>query len=230
MATVAHRIIAALKASGVERVYGLPGDSLNGFSDAIRRSDGISWEHVRHEEAAAFAHDGPALTGRLAVCAGSCGPGNLHNATVIQVNIRGRHLGRRTSIDLGLVGTVKDTITALQPLLHHKHDHDHLDRAVKHYRKTRKSLDALAVNDRDRAPIRPEYVADLVEDRRRRRGVHLDVGSPVIWAARHLTMNGRRRLIGSSTHGTMAAALPHAIGAQTPDRHRQVIAWPVTAG
>lgn len=225
MATVAHRIIAALKASGVERVYGLPGDSLNGFTDAIRRSDGISWEHVRHEEAAAFAHDGPALTGRLAVCVGSCGPGNLHNATVIQVDIRGRHLGRRTSIDLGLVGTVKDTITALQPLLHQKHDHDHLDRAVKHYRKTRKSLDALAVNDRDRAPIRPEYVADLVDRIADDDAVFtFDVGSPVIWAARYLTMNGRRRLIGSSTHGTMAGALPHAIGAQTPDRHRQVIA------
>jgi Thiamine pyrophosphate enzyme, N-terminal TPP binding domain len=79
MANVAHRIIAALKASGVERVYGLPGDSLNGFTDAIRRSDGISWEHARHEEAAAFAAAADAaLAGRLAVCAGSCGPRNLH--------------------------------------------------------------------------------------------------------------------------------------------------------
>ncbi|MBO0866827.1 MAG: ubiquinone-dependent pyruvate dehydrogenase, partial [Mycobacterium sp.] len=79
MATVAQHLIAALEATGVERVYGLPGDSLNGFTDAIRRSAGISWEHVRHEEAAAFAAAADAaLTGRLAVCAGSCGPGNLH--------------------------------------------------------------------------------------------------------------------------------------------------------
>ncbi len=65
--------------SGVRRVYGLPGDSLNGFTDAIRRSGEISWEHVRHEETAAFAAAADAaLTGQLAVCAGSCGPGNLH--------------------------------------------------------------------------------------------------------------------------------------------------------
>jgi len=60
-------------------VYGLSGDSLNGFTDAIRRSEGIRWEHVRHEEATAFAASADdALTGQLAVCAGSCGPGNLH--------------------------------------------------------------------------------------------------------------------------------------------------------
>src|ERR1700758_5126296 len=79
MATVAEHIIGALKVSGVQRVYGLPGDSLNGFTDAIRRSKGISWEHVRHEEAAALAAAADAtLSGQLAVCAGSCGPGNLH--------------------------------------------------------------------------------------------------------------------------------------------------------
>src|ERR1700757_5463682 len=79
VAPVAQHIIAALEASGVDRVYGLPGDSLNGFTDAIRRSGRISWEHVRHEEAAAFAATADAaLTGGLAVCAGSCGAGDLH--------------------------------------------------------------------------------------------------------------------------------------------------------
>src|SRR5512144_777431 len=79
MATIATQIITALAHSGVRRVYGLPGDSLNGFTDAIRRSGEITWEHVRHEETAAFAAAADAaLTGRLAVCAGSCGPGNLH--------------------------------------------------------------------------------------------------------------------------------------------------------
>ena len=77
--TVADVIVATLKASGVRRVYGLPGDSVNGFTDAIRRGGGIVWEHVRHEEAAAFAAAGEAaMTGELAVCAASCGPGNLH--------------------------------------------------------------------------------------------------------------------------------------------------------
>jgi pyruvate dehydrogenase (quinone) len=431
MATVADHVISALAISGVRRVYGLPGDSLNGFTDAIRRSDEISWEHVRHEETAAFAAAADAaLTGQLAVCAGSCGPGNLHlinglfdaqrsrvpvlaiaahiprseigseyfqethpqelfrecsvyrelvstpemlprvlemamraaveengvavvvvpgeiflqraddsgflarpirptrsvvrpddeslrqaaeilngaqavtilggagtegahdeliqaaatlsapivhalrgkefieydnpfdvgmtgllgfasgykaikeadallmlgtdfpyqqfypdNAKVVQVDIRGRNLGRRTPIDLGLVGTVKDTLAALQPLLREKNQRDHLDRSLRHYRKTRKTLDELAVNDRDRSPIRPEYVAGLADQLAADDAVFtVDVGSPVVWAARYLKMNGRRRLVGSFNHGTMACALPLAIGAQTAYRDRQVVA------
>jgi pyruvate dehydrogenase (quinone) len=431
VATVADHVISALRISGVRRVYGLPGDSLNGFTDAIRRSGEISWEHVRHEETAAFAAAADAaLTGQLAVCAGSCGPGNLHlinglfdaqrsrvpvlaiaahiprseigseyfqethpqdlfrecsvyrelvstpemlprilemamraaveesgvavvvipgeiflqkaeasgfqthpitptrsvvrpadeslqqaaeilngaeavtilggagvegchdavidlaatlgapivhalrgkefieydnpfdvgmtgllgfasgykaikeadallmlgtdfpyqqfypdNAKVVQVDIRGRNLGRRTPIDLGLVGTVKDTLVALQPLLRQKSNRDHLDRSLRHYRKTRKTLDELAVNDRDRSPIRPEYVAGLADRLAADDAVFtVDVGSPVVWAARYLKMNGRRRLVGSFNHGTMACALPHAIGAQTAFRDRQVVA------
>jgi pyruvate dehydrogenase (quinone) len=431
MATVADQVISALSAGGVRRVYGLPGDSLNGFTDAIRRSGAITWQHVRHEETAGFAAAADAaLTGRLAVCAGSCGPGNLHlinglfdaqrsrvpvlaiaahiprteigseyfqethpqqlfgecsvycelvstpemaprilemamraaveengvavvvvpgeiflarsgesgwtsrpvlptrsilrpddesvrraadllnaaervtilggagvagahdalielaatlqapivhalrgkefieydnpfdvgmtgllgfasgykaikeadtllmlgtdfpyqqfypeGATVIQVDIRGRNLGRRTPIDLGLRGTVKDTLAALQPLLRAKTHHEHLDRSRRHYAKTRASLDALAVNDRDRTPIRPEYVAALANRLASDDAVFTcDVGSPVVWAARYLTMNGRRRLIGSFNHGTMANALPHAIGAQTAYPGRQVVA------
>src|SRR5215831_21350034 len=77
--TVADVMVATLKASGVRRVYGIPGDSLNGFTDAMRRDGAIAWEHVRHEEAAGFAAAAEAaLTGDLAVCAGSCGPGSLH--------------------------------------------------------------------------------------------------------------------------------------------------------
>jgi pyruvate dehydrogenase (quinone) len=431
VATVADHVISALKVSGVHRVYGLPGDSLNGFTDAIRRSGEITWEHVRHEETAAFAAAADAaLTGRLAVCAGSCGPGNLHlinglfdaqrsrvpvlaiaahiprteigseyfqethpqdlfrecsvyrelvstpemaprilemamraaveengvavvvipgeiflqradasqwqvravvatrsvvcpgdeslrraaeilndaeavtilagagvegshdaviqvagtlgapivhalrgkefieydnpfdvgmtgllgfasgykaikeadallmlgtdfpyqqfypdNAKVIQVDIRGRNLGRRTPIDLGLVGTVEDTLAVLQPMLRQKDRRDHLDRSLRHYRKTRKTLDELAVNDRDRTPIRPEYVAGLADRLAADDAVFtVDVGSPVVWAARYVTMNGRRRLVGSFNHGTMACALPHAIGAQTAFRDRQVVA------
>ena len=77
--TIADVVVATLAASGVRRVYGLPGDSLNGLTDAIRRDDEIDWQLVRHEEAAAFAAAGEAaITGELAVCAASCGPGNLH--------------------------------------------------------------------------------------------------------------------------------------------------------
>jgi pyruvate dehydrogenase (quinone) len=431
VATIADHVIKALRISGVRRVYGLPGDSLNGFTDAIRRSGEIAWEHVRHEETAGFAAAADAaLTGGLAVCAGSCGPGNLHlinglfdaqrsrvpvlaiaahiprteigseyfqethpqdlfgecsvycelvstpemlprilemamraaveengvavvvvpgeiflqraddsgfnarpvvatqsvvrpddeslqraaailneaeavtilggagvagahdalvglaatlnapivhalrgkefieydnpydvgmtgllgfasgykaikecdallmlgtdfpyqqfypdDAKVIQVDIRGRNLGRRTPIELPLVGTVKDTLATLAPLLRQKTKRDHLDRSLRHYSKTRKRMDELAVNDRDRTPIRPEYVAGLVNQLAADDAVFTaDVGSPVVWAARYLTMNGRRRLLGSFNHGTMACALPLAIGAQTTDRDRQVVA------
>jgi len=431
VATVASKLIAALARNGVRRVYGLPGDSLNGFTDAVRRSGDVTWEHVRHEETAAFAAAADAaLTGELAVCAGSCGPGNLHlinglfdanrsrvpvlaiaahiprseigseyfqethpqdlfgecsvycelvstpemaprifemamraaveengvavvvvpgeiflaaasesdwltrpieptrsvmrpddaslrraadllnagdnvtilggagvvgahdalvrlagtlnapivhalrgkefieydnpfdvgmtgllgfasgykaikeadvllmlgtdfpyqqfypdHARVIQVDVRGRNLGRRTPIDLGLRGTVADTLAALQPLLVQKESRAHLDRSLQHYRKTRKSMDALAVNDRDRTPIRPEYLAGLADRLAADDAVFtVDVGSPVVWAARYLTMNGKRRIVGSFNHGTMACALPHAIGAQTAFPHRQVVA------
>lgn len=430
MTNVAETIVEIIEDAGVERVYGLPGDSLNGFTDAIRRTDKVAWQHVRHEEAAAFAAAAEAaLTGELTVCAGSCGPGNLHlvnglydanrsrvpvlaiaahipateigstyfqethpqelfrecsvytelvslpeqlprvleiamrtavekrgvavvvvpgeiflaenvgrkksapiraaqpvvrpgehelgiaaqilneakrvtilggagtegahrqvlqiaeklkapvvhamrgkefleydnpydvgmtgllgfasgyramescdallmlgtdfpypqfypsKAQVVQVDVRGEQLGRRTPIDLGLVGDVGDTIEALLPRLDDKSSRRHLDSSIKHYARARKSLDELADNDRNREPIHPQYVARLVSELASDDAVFIpDVGSPVVWAARYLTMNGRRRLIGSFNHGTMANALPHAIGAQSAFPDRQVVA------
>src|ERR1700684_4553654 len=77
--TVAELLVQTLAAAGVERIYGVSGDSLNGITDSIRRQKQIRWVHMRHEEAAAFAAGAEAhLAGKLAVCAGSCGPGNLH--------------------------------------------------------------------------------------------------------------------------------------------------------
>src|SRR5579871_6158896 len=77
--TVADQFVATLAAAGVKRIYGVVGDSLDGFTDSLLRQDTIEWIHVRHEEVAAFAAGAEAhLTGTLAVCAGSCGPGNLH--------------------------------------------------------------------------------------------------------------------------------------------------------
>src|SRR5471030_3462151 len=79
MSTAADYLVDALTHAGVKRIYGVVGDSLNGISDSLRRSGEIDWIHVRHEEGAAFAAGAEAhLTGELAVCAGSCGPGNLH--------------------------------------------------------------------------------------------------------------------------------------------------------
>src|SRR5258707_3585865 len=79
MKTVADQFAETLAAAGIKRIYGIVCDSLNGLTDALRRQGKIKWIHVRHEEAAAFAAGAEAhLTGELAVCAGSCGPGNLH--------------------------------------------------------------------------------------------------------------------------------------------------------
>ncbi|MDR7292857.1 ubiquinone-dependent pyruvate dehydrogenase [Pseudoglutamicibacter albus] len=425
MATIAENVVETLGASGVKRVYGVVGDSLNGFTDAIRDSD-IEWVHVRHEEVAAFAASAEAaLTGELAVCAGSCGPGNLHlinglydaqrsrvpvlaiaaqipggeigsgyfqethpvelfrecsvyvedvrsaqqmprvlriamrealskrgvavlvvpgeiflettkaaaeviveskshqvpveadlvqaakllndckkvtilagagaegahnelvaladrlqapivhalrgkefieydnpfdvgmtgllgfesgyrameacdtllmlgtdfpyqqffpeDATIIQVDIRGEQIGRRTPVDLGLVGGVKETIDHLLPKLQKNKSSKHLKAMLKHYGKTRKDLDDLATPSR--RTIHPQYLTRLIDEGASDDAVFIpDVGSPVIMASRHLTMNGKRRLIGSFIHGSMANALPQAIGAQLSHPDRQVIA------
>src|SRR5215831_13838192 len=77
--TGADLVIETLQAAGIKRIYGVAGDSLNGITDSLRRAKTIDWVHMRHEEAGAFAAGAEAhLTGELAVCAGSCGPGNLH--------------------------------------------------------------------------------------------------------------------------------------------------------
>ncbi|WP_119032047.1 ubiquinone-dependent pyruvate dehydrogenase [Gordonia rubripertincta] len=428
--TVAERIVEELERSGVQRVYGLPGDSLNGLTDALRSTEAITWEHVRHEEAAAFAASAEAaLTGELAVCVGSCGPGNLHlinglfdahrsrvpvlaiaahipgpeigsgyfqethpeqlfrecsafcemvstpdqmprlldvalrtaverrdvavlvipgelflkpcpkrragapirqvrrvvrptdadltraadtlnaaqrvtilagagvqgahdevvelaralqapvvhalrgkefieydnpydvgmtgllgfssgyraiekcdtllmlgtdfpyeqfypsKATIIQVDIRGEQIGRRCPVDVPLVGDVGDTVRALIPLVSTGRDPEHLTSSLAHYTKARRRLDELADNDRNRAPIHPQYLTRLISEKAGADAVFIpDVGSPVVWAARYLVMNGARRLIGSFTHGSMANAVSQAIGAQTAFPGRQVIA------
>jgi pyruvate dehydrogenase (quinone) len=427
--TVAEAMVATLKASGVRRVYGIPGDSLNGFTDAMRRAGGITWEHVRHEEAAAFAAAGEAaLTGELAVCAASCGPGNLHlinglfdanrsgvpvlaiaahipreeiggdyfqethpqelfrecsvycelasvpaqlprlleiamraalqrggvavvvvpgevfladaphdakparvravspvvrpdseslaaaaqvlntagrvtilagagcagahdqlidlaaalqapvvhafrgkefveydnpydvgmtgligfgsgyramehcdalimlgtdfpyrpffpeGIPVIQVDVRGERIGRRVPVEVPLVGTVKDTVDALLPLITTKRDSAHLHRMTAHYRRARGRLDKATRDRRNDSPLHPQYVAATIDRLAADDAVFTaDVGTPCIWAARYLRMNGRRRLVGSFSHGSMANALPQAIGVQASQPGRQVV-------
>jgi len=430
MATsIADVFVQTLVDAGVTRVWGLPGDSLNAFTDALRRDGRLRWLHMRHEESAAFAAGAEAeITGELAVVAGSCGPGNLHfinglfdaqrsrvpvlaiashipsaeigsgyfqethpqelfrecsvycemisdpsqmpwvleiamraavekrgvavvvvpgdvffadapsrrpsapiraaqpsvvpsdaelraaadildgagrvtilagagvagahdevlalaerlqapivhalrgkehieydnpydvgmtgllgfasgyramekcdallmlgtdfpyrqfypsKAKIVQVDLRGEQLGRRTPIDLGLVGDVGVTASALLSYLRGDRDDGHLRDAVSHYRKTRKDLDDLAVDD-GKQPLHPQFVARLLDQLADDDAVFTaDVGEPVVWAARYLSMTKERRLLGSFTHGSMANAMPQALGAQAVDRDRQVIA------
>jgi pyruvate dehydrogenase (quinone) len=426
---VAELFIEVLAAAGVERIYGVAGDSLNGITDSVRVRNGIEWVGVRHEETAAFAAGAEAaLTGKLAVCAGSCGPGNLHlinglydchrsrvpvlaiaahipsqeigsgyfqethpehifkecshycelvshpsqmprtleiamqtalakqgvavvvipgdvalsdavnpeprvsftyarshvtpgpdeldrlatelnqaqkvtilagagcagahdelvalagrlqapivhamrgkefiehdnpydvgmtgllgfssgyhammncntllmmgtdfpyqqffpkSARIVQIDIRLEQLGRRSRVDLGVVGGVAETLRALLPAILQKSEHAHLDTSLNHYREARKDLDGLATGEPGQLPIHPQYVAKVLNELAAEDAIFtVDVGTPVIWAARYLTMNGKRRLLGSFNHGSMANALPQAIGAQISHPGRQVI-------
>ncbi|TSD86118.1 ubiquinone-dependent pyruvate dehydrogenase [Mycobacterium sp. KBS0706] len=145
-------------------------------------------------------------------------------AKIAQVDLRPENLGRRTRLDLGLVGDVPATISALLPRLETKQDRSHLDDALANYRKAREGLDDLATGTPGRKPIHPQYVAKLVSEHAADDAVFtFDVGTPTVWAARYLKMNGRRRMIGSLSHGSMANAMPQAIGAQAAYPGRQVI-------
>lgn len=145
-------------------------------------------------------------------------------AKIIQVDIRGQQIGRRVRVDLGLVGEVKATLQNLLPMLKTKQDSHHLDVAVRHYKKVRKELDDLAGGTPGKKLIHPQYLTRMVDELAAKDAIFTcDVGTPAIWAARYLHMNGKRRLIGSFVHGSMASALPQAIGAQLVYPERQII-------
>jgi len=429
--TIADLFADTLHLAGVERIYGVVGDSLNGLTDSLRKRGKIEWIHVRNEEAAAFAAGAEAqLTGKLAVCAGSCGPGNMHlinglydchrtrvpvlaiaaqvpsgevgsnyfqetrpealfrecsvycetiadadqmprtldtairaavgrrgvsvvampgdvalrtttgqiarsatallpepakivpdaatlaelaamlndagrvtilagrgcrtahpqlvalaaalqapvvhalggkefieydnpydvgmtgligfssgydammgcdtllmlgtdfpyrqfypeQAKVVQVDLRPESLGLRTAIDLGVVGDVGATIDHLLPLVTRNRDDAFLKESRANYAEARKGLDDLATGTPGSGVIHPQHVARLVSEQASDDAVFTcDVGTPTVWAARYLAMNGRRRLIGSFNHGSMANALPQAIGAQAAFPGRQIV-------
>jgi pyruvate dehydrogenase (quinone) len=428
MKTTADLMAELLMQAGVERIYGVVGDSLNAFTDSLRRLKKIRWIHVRHEEGAAFAAGAEAhLTGKLAVCAGSCGPGNLHlinglfdchrsgvpvlaiaahipsteigidyfqsthpevlfrecshyvelvsnpdqldqvlaramrvavakrgvavvvipgdvalrpavgrprhwlipkaprvtppvqdllqlaallneasrvtlfcgagcggahqevldlakklkspivhtlrgkefleydnpydvgmtglvgfssgykamkscdallilgadfpyrqffpeGAAIAQIDLRPEALGNRCPLDLGLLGSVKETLSALLPALEQKVDTEHLDDALADYQAARRDLDALAESRPHSTEIHPQYVTKVVSNLAAADAIFTcDVGTPIAWTARYLKVNGSRRVVGSFNHGSMANAMLHAIGAQATFPDRQVI-------
>lgn len=146
------------------------------------------------------------------------------DARIAQVDIRAENLGRRARIELGLVGDIGATIAALLPRLTVKTDQLHLDDARAEYRKAREGLDDLAKGTPGRKPIHPQYLAKVVSDAASDDAVFtFDVGTPTIWAARYLAMNGKRRMIGSLSHGSMANAMPQELGIQAAQPGRQVV-------
>lgn len=145
-------------------------------------------------------------------------------ARIAQIDIRPEALGNRCPIDLGLLGNVKETLDALLPLLPEKTDRKHLDAALAHYQKAREDLDALAENGPGSKTIHPQYVTRLVSELAADDAIFTcDVGTPIIWTARYLKMNGKRRIVGSFNHGSMANAMLQAIGAQAACPGRQVV-------
>ena len=146
------------------------------------------------------------------------------DAKICQIDLRGENLGRRCKLDLGLVGDVGATVEALLPRLQGARDDGHLKASLANYRKAREGLDELATGKPGQKPIHPQYVAKVVDQLASEDAVFAcDVGTPTIWAARYLRMNGKRRLLGSFVHGSMANAMPQAIGAQAAYPKRQIV-------
>lgn len=143
---------------------------------------------------------------------------------VIQVDVRGEQIGKRIPVDVPLVGSVKQTIDALLPLVDTKQDSEHLEQMTSHYRRARQRMDALAESKGSASPLHPQFVTATIDRLASENAIFTaDVGTPTIWLARYLRMNGQRRLLGSFVHGTMACALPLAVGAQASQPGRQVI-------
>ena len=143
---------------------------------------------------------------------------------IAQIDLRPENVGRRVPVDLGVVGDVRATLTALLPLLKQKRDGTHLARAQQHYAKSRKELDHLAKGTPGKRLLHPQQIAKAISDQAAADAIFTcDVGLPTVWAARYLAMNGRRRLLGSFWHGSMANAMAQAIGAQAAFPGRQVV-------
>ena len=149
----------------------------------------------------------------------------LPQAHTVQVDRDASRLGRRTRLDLGVEGDVGATLRAVLPLLRQKTDRSFLDRMLrKHADALEKVVSAYTARVEKMRPVHPEYVAAVLDELIADDAViTVDTGMCNVWAARYLTPNGRRRIIGSFRHGTMANALPHAIGAAHAQPGRQVV-------
>jgi pyruvate dehydrogenase (quinone) len=146
------------------------------------------------------------------------------HARILQIDVRPEALGNRCALHLGVLGDVKHTLELLLPKLDEKDDTAHLNDALADYAKARRDLDSLAESGPNSKLIHPQYVTRLVSELASEDAIFTcDVGSPIVWTARYLKVNGKRRIIGSFNHGSMANAVLQAIGAQNAYPNRQVI-------
>ncbi|MEU0403208.1 pyruvate dehydrogenase [Streptomyces sp. NPDC006197] len=144
---------------------------------------------------------------------------------IVQVDVRPEHLGRRSRLDLAVWGDVRETLRCVIPRVRAKTDRRFLDKMLKKHADALEGVvKAYTRKVEKHVPIHPEYVASVIDDLAADDAVFtVDTGMCNVWAARYLSPNGRRRIIGSFSHGSMANALPQAIGAQFTDRNRQVV-------
>ncbi|MFF5156758.1 pyruvate dehydrogenase [Streptomyces sp. NPDC000348] len=144
---------------------------------------------------------------------------------IVQVDVRPENLGRRSRLDLAVWGDVKETLRCLTPRVRTKDDRKFLDRMLKKHTDALEGVVKAYTRKVDKhVPIHPEYVASVLDEMADDDAVFtVDTGMCNVWAARYISPNGRRRVIGSFSHGSMANALPMAIGAQFTDRGRQVV-------
>ena len=143
---------------------------------------------------------------------------------IVQVDRDPMALGRHANLAQAIVADVRETARALSARIGPGRSRGFLDHALEHYRETREDLDALAVARGEGEPLHPQFVMRTVDRLAKEDAVFTaDVGTPTVWAARYLGMNGRRRLLGSFTHGSMANALPQALGVQGAFPDRQVV-------
>jgi pyruvate dehydrogenase (quinone) len=146
------------------------------------------------------------------------------HAKIAQIDVRPEALGNRCPIDLGLLGDVRETLRMLMPSLKEKQDGSYLDAALNHYKDAREGLDKLATPRPGSNLIHPQYVMQQMSELADDDAIFTcDVGTPILWTARYLKVNGKRRIVGSFNHGSMANAMLHAIGAQVACPGRQVI-------
>ncbi|WP_445397166.1 pyruvate dehydrogenase [Streptomyces sp. LE64] len=146
-------------------------------------------------------------------------------ARIVQVDVRPERLGRRSKLDLAVWGDVRETLRCLLPRVAEKTNRRFLDKMLKKHADALEGVIKAYTRKVDKhVPIHPEYVASVLDDLAAEDAVFtVDTGMCNVWAARYLSPNGRRRIIGSFSHGSMANAVPQAIGAQCVDRDRQVV-------
>ncbi|MCQ9353193.1 pyruvate dehydrogenase [Corynebacterium sp. 153RC1] len=151
----------------------------------------------------------------------------LPTRNVAQVDIDASHIGRRTKVSTPVVGDVAATIENILPHLEEKQDRSFLDKMLKlHHKKLKDVVEAYTSNVEQHTPIHPEFIANIIDEEAAPNAIFtVDTGMCNVWSARYVTPNGAREMLGSFRHGTMANALPMAIGAQAADTSRQVVSF-----